>query len=60
MLPVEGTDVHVSRCGSIHKGKKTPNFENINTGVPSALQERSKIPFPAHTAVSGWGAGRKA
>lgn len=50
MLPVEGTDVHVSRCNSISSGEKNPNLKSINTRVSSVLQEGSKVPFPAHSS----------
>lgn len=41
MLPAEGTDVHVSRCGSISSWEKKL-FKNINTSKSSVLREGVK------------------
>lgn len=40
MLPVEGTDVHVSRCSSISSGEQM--FKNISTSKSIVLQEEGK------------------
>lgn len=56
MLPVEGTDVHVSRCGSISSGEKKKEFKHKQILCTSRGGQRYHFQL---TAVNGWGARRE-